>query len=329
MKQRTYVLLTLFSAAFILAALTTQPAMASASNNANTLLKNSPPRMTANGSTRDHDDPLPLRTSHVARQAGGQTQNLVYGGGPVMAGTTHAYAIFWEPRGNVDAHYNSLIKRYFRDIGSSPLYRIARQYTQTNGTFPSNALLAASWVDQRAYPHIPILDNDIQNEVTHAQLVNGWHASMHNLFFVFTERDINVCIDSTLSQCTSNGYCAYHSAFGTDTLYAALPYVASFQCDPNPNPNHDDADKTITGISHEQIEAATDPLGNAWLDAQGNEVADKCAEFYGPTNAQGADVVWNNHPYMVQEEWDNRTSSCRLTPSDDFSHATTPAVRTK
>lgn len=310
MKRRIRALLTVFSVSFMLACLSMamEPTLAFASNNTNRSLKNSPYGNTSVMASLGHNHPA---SSHTA----GNAQNLVYGGGPVMAGTTFTYAIFWEPTGNVDAHYNSLINRYFRDIGSSPLYRIASQYTQANGGFPSNAVPAASWVDHRAYPHLPVVDNDIQDEVTHAQRVNGWHSSMHHLFVVFTERNINVCIDATHSQCTSNGYCAYHSSFGSDTLYAALPYIASFQCDPYANPNHDDADKTITGLSHEQIESATDPLGNAWLDRQSNEIADKCAEYYGPTNAQNADVMWNHHPYMVQEEWDNHTSSCRLMPS--------------
>src|SRR5579859_1232245 len=49
--------------------------------------------------------------------------NLLYHGGPVMGGTAHAYAIFWEPTGSfVSSTYNSLITRYFHDIGPSPLY---------------------------------------------------------------------------------------------------------------------------------------------------------------------------------------------------------------
>jgi hypothetical protein len=35
-----------------------------------------------------------------------------------MTGTANAYAIFWEPKGSfVSAKYNSLITRYFGDIG--------------------------------------------------------------------------------------------------------------------------------------------------------------------------------------------------------------------
>ncbi len=319
MKQRARVLLTLFSASLLISCLSLAlgPMATYASTHKNASNHQSPSTQTATTARRDHDDDLlPLRNSHFTLHTMGNGNNLGYGGGPVMTGTMHTYAIFWEPNGNVDAHYNSLIQRYFGDIGGSPLYKIAGQYKQANGAYASNSVHAASWVDSRPYPHQTVLDGDIKSEVRHAQHVNGWHSSLHNMFFVFTGRHVNVCTDSSHSQCTSNGFCAYHSAFNDNTtVYAAIPYIASFRCDPYGGPNHDDVDKTITGVSHEQMEAATDPLGNAWLDSQGNEVADKCEQYYGQPNAQGADVIWHGDPYRVQEEWDNHSSSCRLTPS--------------
>jgi hypothetical protein len=300
MRRRAYVPLALLAALFVLAciSLTIAPQLVSAS--------------TKPLSSTSYKPRLLLKAGFHPAQAAGN--NVEYGGGPVMTGITYTYAIFWEPTGNVSAHYNSLIKRYFRDVGSSSLYRIAHQYTQSSGGSPTNAVFAGSWIDTRTYSKGPILDSDIQREVTHAQKVNGWHASMHNLFFVFTERKANICIDSTQSECASNAFCAYHSAFGSNTLYAAMPYAASFSCDSSSGPNHDDADETLDGTSHEQMEAATDPLGNAWIDASGGEIGDKCERQFGPRNAQGANVVWNGHPYLVQKEWDNSTHSCRLTP---------------
>lgn len=253
---------------------------------------------------RTHRSLRPTTAKHVA-----------YDGGSIMAGTARIYAIFWEPTGNVSPRYHSLIERYFHDVGSSPLYRIARQYTQADGAFPANSVLADTWTDTQSYHANALLDSDIQNEVTRAQDVNGWQSGPDNLFFVFTERNKNICIDNTYTQCTSNGYCAYHSMFGTNTLYATIPYEASFDCDFSSGPNHDDADQAIDNISHEQMEAATDPQGDGWIDADGNEIADKCVDNFGPLDAQGANVVWNGHPYRVQKEWDNQTGSCRLSPA--------------
>lgn len=257
---------------------------------------------------------------------------LTYHGGPVMAGTTHVYAIFWEPpTGSVSANYNSLINRYFSDVGGSPLYQNLRQYTQTGNAFPANAVLAASWVDTGAYPANPVLDVDIQNEVTHAQSANGWVSSSSNIFFVFTEKDEGVCIDSARKQCTpglvpaTSGFCAYHGSYGSNnTIYAAMPYAGSptFNggCTPGaPNapavagsyPNNDSADLSINLTSHEQMEAATDPLGNGWVTSN-FEIGDLCAWTFGPNNSHSGDVTWNNNTYIVQQEWDNTINGCAL-----------------
>ncbi len=243
------------------------------------------------------------------------SNNLNYNGDPVMTGTANVYAIFWEPGNNVATGYNTLIQRYFGDVGGSPLYQVANQYTQSGGSFPSNARLAASWVDTGAYPQNPLLDSNIQQEVTHAQQVNGWQSSINNIFFVFTDRGQNLYFNSSQTQCASNYFCAYHSYFGSNTLYAAMPYAASFSCNPGSSPNHNDADQTINVSSHEQMEAATDPLLNAWYDSSGSEIGDKCAWTFGPLDQAGGDVVWNGHEYIVQQEWDNATNSCRLTAS--------------
>lgn len=240
--------------------------------------------------------------------------NLTYHGGPVQAGTAHLFAIFWQPTNNVSAGYHSLIQRFFGDIGGSTLYHNNTQYTQTGGGSPTNAVFSGSFVDTAPYPESPLLDSDIQNEVSRAQSINGWASATNNVFFVFLQRNEDLCFDSTLSQCASNTFCAYHSFFGTNTVYAAMPYAASFSCRApgQTEPNHDDADLTINVSSHEEIEAATDPLLNAWFDSSGNEIGDKCNFNFGPTNAQGGDITINGHPYEVQKEWDNHVRGCVL-----------------
>jgi hypothetical protein len=242
--------------------------------------------------------------------AGGN--NLNYNGGPIMGGTTNVYAIFWEPTGNVSANYNSLILRYFGDVGGTSLYNNNTQYSDSGGNIPSNTVLAGTWVDTSAYPESPLLDSDIQNEVTNAQNANGWSSSIDNIFFVFTEAGQDLCFDSSLSQCASNTFCAYHSFFGSDTIYAAMPYAASFSCNPGSSPNNDDADQTINVTSHEQMEAATDPLLNAWFDSSGQEIGDKCAWMFGALDGQGGDVTFNGNDYILQQEWDNNVSGCVL-----------------
>ncbi|GCE08015.1 hypothetical protein [Dictyobacter aurantiacus] len=237
--------------------------------------------------------------------------NMGYYGGQVQGGTTNVYAIFWEPTHNVSSTYHSLIQRYFGDVGGSGLYKNNTQYKDSSGRIPSNSRLAGTWTDTAAYPRSPLLDTDIQNEVSRAKSVKGWSASLTNIFFVFTQANENICFDSSHTQCASNAFCAYHSNYGS-TIYATMPYAASFSCNGGPGPNGDQAaDETINVTSHEQMEAATDPYGNAWYDSSGEEIGDKCAWNFG--NSSGANVTWNGHPYRVQKEWDNRVTGCVLT----------------
>lgn len=81
-----------------------------------------------------------------------------------------------------------------------------------------------------------------------------------------------------------------------------------------PTPSGDqDADTAVNFSSHEQMESATDPLLNAWYDTNpAGEIGDKCDFIFGPRNQNGSDVILNNHPYIVQEEWDNAKSACVL-----------------
>lgn len=239
--------------------------------------------------------------------------NLTYHGGPVQGGTTHVYAIFWEPTGStVSSTYNSLIKRYFGDVGGSGLYAINKQYTDSSGRIPSNSTLAGSWVDTKAYPSGTLSDANIQSEVTRAKSANGWSSSLTNIFFVFTAKNENICDGGS---CSFSTFCAYHSYFGSNTIYAAMPYTGTnlSACGVPVSPNNDfNADSTINVTSHEQNEAATDPLLNAWYDSSGAENGDKCAWNFGSYSSSG-NVTWNGHHYIVQQEWDNAKRGCALT----------------
>lgn len=242
--------------------------------------------------------------------------NLSYHGGPVMAQTTNIFAIFWEPSGSVvSSTYSSLIQRFFSDAHGSVYYQILQQYHQSNGSGPVTATLAGTFVDTHAYPSNPIFDSDIQNEVTSAQKAKGWTSSTNNIFFVFTARNENECFDTTQSQCTFTTFCGYHNFFNTNTIYAYIPYTGTnlAACGAPRTPNNDiDADSSINVSSHELAEAVTDPLLNAWFDASGNEIGDKCNFNFDTTNSANGDTILNGHPYEIQKEWDNAKRACEL-----------------
>jgi hypothetical protein len=262
--------------------------------------------------------------ARAAASAGATGGNVIYHGGPVMAGEMKAYAIFWEPSGSVvSPRYNRLLRRYFGDVGDSGLYRNNEQYTDSNGQAPTDAELAGTFVDTSPYPSTPFIqDSDIRNEVTHAMSVKGWQPGITHAFFVYTALDEFVCF-AFLGSCSApvGGFCAYHFGFGTPAgpvLYAAIPYAGNslVRCyGLSRSPNHDiDADAAINITSHEQMEAATDPTASGWFGpgGLGDEIGDKCVGVFGPLNANGADVRLKRHPYILQEEWDNAVSGCAL-----------------
>jgi hypothetical protein len=249
--------------------------------------------------------------------------NVLYHGGPVMAGQMQVYVIFWEPRGSVvSSKFNMLIKRYFRDVGDSGLYANNAQYTDGSGQAPAGAELAGTFVDKSPYPAVPVLqDSDIRNEVMHAMSVQGWAPGITHLFFVYTALNESVC---ALFGCSPplGSMCGYHFGFrapGGAVLYAGMPYAGNSlaQCyGLDVSPNHDiAADAEVNVTSHEQMEAATDPEASGWFGPGGltDEIGDKCAGVFGPLSAKGADVYFKGHPYILQKEWDNAVSGCVLT----------------
>ncbi|HLJ36392.1 MAG TPA: hypothetical protein VKU38_22220 [Ktedonobacteraceae bacterium] len=238
----------------------------------------------------------------------GNGPNVVYHGGAVMNGTSHTYAIFWEPKGSkVSPNYNSLLLRYLHDVGNTGLYHNLVQYTDSQGKFPTGSKFGASWIDsQTAYPGPVLTDAQIQNEVTHAMKVNGWTATLQHLFIVFTALNEN-----------NTAGTAYHGDFNGNTVYATVPDIfAAWHIIPGPSPNHDvAADSSILVTSHEQNEAASDAtpfIKIAWIDPQGLEIGDKCETFFGHVNSDGSNVHWNGHAYIVQGEWDNAKHGCTL-----------------
>ena len=261
---------------------------------------------------------------------------LDYHNGPVMRATSTSYAIFWLPSTlqdgtptSVSATYISLISRYFGDIGGSGLYNTATQYSDSSGSIVNSSTLGGVWVDTSAYPASDcqdsttpgdcMSDTQFQNEVAKAMQANGWNGGLNSLFYVFTSAGEGSCADTSSSACAFTQYCAYHSYFqtsaGQNVIYANMPYTGTALngCGVSDSPNNDlNADSTINVLSHEQMEAVTDPLLNAWYDALGNEIGDKCAWTFGNINLDGnlANAQWRNDFYLVQQEWSNADSNC-------------------
>ncbi|HEV7126674.1 MAG TPA: hypothetical protein VGN32_04440, partial [Ktedonobacterales bacterium] len=253
-------------------------------------------------------------------------------GGPVIHQMT-AYLIFWLPAnavydGNGDpATYEALMQRYIQDVGGTAYYGVLGQYWDAQGPIQNQVTLGGTYTDTQGYgvpadQSQPLLDSDIQTEVSDAMRVNRWSAGVDHVFFVFTAYGAEWCSTASLIFCSfprptsgDNVACGYHNDMAgatTPVVYAEI--IDSAECvgglndSPTSGPNGDSiADLQIQTLAHEQIEAASDPLLNGWYsDDQGNqiEVADLCEMRAGSTTLNHGNV------YTLQPTWSNLAGIC-------------------
>lgn len=268
------------------------------------------------------------RASVAAASVSGATEvgQMTTLGGAVQP-TSTSYAVYWAPPGaGFSANYQPVTQGYLRDVGGTSYYGITTQYGVQN-----SSAFGGSWVDQSAFPAgrgstvAPLTDADVQSAVAAALRANPqWGPpSVTKTFFVFLPYGIYLS-EGGATSFMANGFCAYHSYFmsqtGADVVYAAMPYAATDpagcgQAGPWPNQSGDpvhpgDADQEVNLISHEQMEAVTDPLLTAWgfpssSPIAGYEIGDVCLGVTGPRRADGSNVTLHGNPYLVQAEWSN------------------------
>jgi hypothetical protein len=277
---------------------------------------------------------LPAVANDAGAHGGGSGSNLGYHGGPAMH-TNTTYAIYWVPGGySVSANYESLINRFFGDVGhdsgltSNVYFSDTQYYDSVNGNIAYNSTFGGFFVDTNPLPANGCSDSYTAACVSDAQLraeiakditAAGWTASGSNMFFMLTAKGIGSCYAS--SSCAFSQYCAYHSSFSSGSgsvIYTNMPYADTVPaaCDAGQHPNGDDADATINVTSHEHNEAITDWQGNAWYDKRGYENGDKCAWNFGAVSgSSGAEYnqTINGNKYFLQQEWSNASSGCVLT----------------
>jgi hypothetical protein len=271
-----------------------------------------------------------------AGHGGGGGSNLTFHGGPVMH-TNTTFAIYWVPSGySVSSSYEGLLNQFLGDVAadsgksSNVYFSDTQYYDSTNGNILYSSTFAAAneIVDTNPFPasgcsdrytSICLTDAQLRTEIDNLIAAKGLPRGLGTMYFIFTPRNVGSCFGSS---CAFTYFCAYHSSFGSGsnvTLYANMPYAAwvPAACGSGQSPNNDDADSTISVVSHEHNETITDPLGNAWYDRRGQEDGDKCAWNFGSalgsTSSGSYNQVINSHTYYVQQEWSNYSSGCVLT----------------
>jgi hypothetical protein len=280
--------------------------------------------------------------------AAGSNLPEVYHGGSVMRDVT-IHTIFWAPSGyhfegspaSGVLGYQSVVQRFFTDIAHdsghlSNIYSVLDQYGDGSGpgsySISYNAA-ADSINDADGYPAGPdqcaspqglatcVTDLELENEIDHEIGSGGPTArGLTNLWFIFLPPNVDTCIAP--GECGSNAYGGYHSLSNLGhgvTIYAVIPdplieYTIPPGSDPEGNP---DAEAAIDAAAHETVEAITDPAGDAWMDSNGNEVADKCE--VGPEvgtplgfapDGSPYDELINGDQWLIQSMWSNAQGGC-------------------
>jgi hypothetical protein len=111
---------------------------------------------------------------------------------------------------------------------------------------------------------------------------------------------------------SAHNFCAYHDtmSYGAQSTYlAVVPYeLNNAGC----RVATTSFDRVTTIVSHELVEAVTDPgVGLhqlSWYDRVNGEIGDICARTSAPGVVTGGDGV----RYVVQREWSNRSRACIL-----------------
>jgi hypothetical protein len=238
--------------------------------------------------------------------------------------------------------YESTINQYFTDVAAASVAgatdNVYSVMTQYSGIENSETFDAAtnSYVDTNPYPTSQlchdsfggysdkycVTDRQLQAEIGKVIAAHGWPAhSNTSLYFIFMPAHVGVCIQPGSAKnnaCTTNAFCAYHYN-ANSFIYAVEPDAAAVPggfCNVEQHPAGNSADATINNVSHEQIEAITDPFATGWYAGDvAHEIADLCAYDFGtpldttPSGDQYNQLI-NGHPYNLQLEYSNQDAGC-------------------
>jgi hypothetical protein len=302
------------------------------------------------------DIPTGTQAPLAGRIAAVRHANLPYGGGPVLH-SNRTHVIFWVPANSglaFEPGYQSLIETFLVDVAADShrtanVYGLSGQYTDGNGPAAYDSIYDGATIATDPLPAngcteppttgpgwtICLTDGQLEDEIEHVITTGHLPTANRDVYFLVTPDGLGSCTDAGSSSCalggSVSGYCGYHSQTPTGITYAVIPYNAvPDHCQSNnPRPNSSTADPAISTISHEHNEMVTDPDGNAWIDARGNEDGDLCLTEFGHSLSPPGATAWNEAihggHFFLQDEWSNADSACepRALP-DAISFASAP-----
>lgn len=236
---------------------------------------------------------------------------LIYNGGSVQTSPV-AYLIFWGFNGAADAMHDPYgvapyLTSFVQSIPGSSWLDTVTQYYQTvsgaNAYIPNAAsLFGGATYDPNPPAAKTYTDAQAAQEAVRIAQTVGYSPNAN--YVVVTPHTYTI-------QGFGTAFCGYHSSVITDAgplYYTVLPYMPD--ADASCGAGAVDLPGTLDGVTivggHEVAETETDPaVGSGWIDASGNEIADKC-EWNGLQNTRFAD----GRSFPTQPLWSNASSSC-------------------
>jgi PKD repeat protein len=255
---------------------------------------------------------------------------------------------------------------------ASNVFGVAGQYTDASGNAAYSSTFAGELPDTEAYPPssctIPtagdseayttcLTDKEVRNKLSAYIVKNKLATGSAQQYFVLFPHKVVTCFPEEVVEgkkvhpCSNNSFCAYHGVINEgspeEIIYSDIPTSLLYKAGVKgcqfdawkavQEPNGDStgyADVALKYISHEYIEASTDPQLNGWYDASSpaREIGDKC-NFYAPVAGEESDpnafeptlggepakgTLFNQSinadHYYIQSEWDNGANACSMKP---------------
>jgi hypothetical protein len=249
--------------------------------------------------------------SPVAGALSGQPTPLAYHRGSVLV-NPRIYLIFWDWV-NHDDTAATLMTNFFTGAGGSHWAGVTTQYWELQGTKrvhitnPKN-ILAGVWFDDTNPIHDQLSAAELRAEAARGVAHFG-PLDRQALYMVATPQYAN---DAGFN---NQQYCAYHS-YANGMAWANMPYVANAGAGCGAHLVNKGAigayDAVTMAAGHEYLEAVTDPtvalIKGGWLDATGEENADKCAYVTsGPGRVQN--IHLSTGTFAVQGTWSNQAAT--------------------
>ena len=254
---------------------------------------------------------------------------IFHAGGSVMPNVRNVL-VFWDG-GNTAAfqpNYVALLQRWQKDAQGTLVYTTNGQYTGVNGK-PTTTTYGATYRVHAPFPTghctnpyapVCVTNDDIANVAKSVATAHGIAPGLGTIVYVYTPVGVGSCFTATCQDASYGQYCAFHSYVPYKTgqlIYADMPHPSSPLDDCRLTngaerfPNDPFADPAVSITNHEQGEAISDPLINAWFDAARYENGDECAyKFFGTLAGKKGNTFSHTHTYDVQAMGSNKSSGC-------------------